>query len=110
MITHCWYTLLVVAGESLSLIGQNWLTVIKWHSSFNRKTNYSNTSGVSGTDNVLHKYRDILKDELGTLKGGEVNIELIDGATPKILKFGRVSYSLQDTVNDEIDRLVEIEF
>ena len=74
------------------------------------KTNHSNTSRLYGIGNVLHKYRDVSKGELSTLIGVEVNIELIDGATPKILKFGRVSYSLQDTVNDEIDRLVEIEF
>ena len=71
---------MVVTGESLSLIVQNCLTVIKLnrHSPFHMKTNYANTSRLSGIDNVLHKYRDVFKGELSTLIGVEVNIELID--------------------------------
>ena len=52
-------------------LGANWLTVVKLnlHSLFHMQTDYSIASRPSGLDKVLHKYRNIFKDEQDTLKG-----------------------------------------
>ena len=68
--------LLVVDGDGPSLFGRNWLSsvTLNWNSIKHLST---------GLDSLLQKYKEIFKDELGTLKGVYAKLVVKPGATPK---------------------------
>ena len=81
---------LVVLSESgLSLFGRNWLSEIRldWGS--------INLFQDRTLDEVLEKYSDIFKSELGTLKGFEAKIYVDADAQPHYCKAHTVPYTLR---------------
>ena len=71
--------LLVVDGDGPSLFGRNWLSSItlNWKSIRHLST---------GPDGLLQKYKDVFKDELGTLKGVYAKLVIKPDTTPKFFK------------------------
>ena len=78
------FSLYVIAGDGVNLIGRNWLSEVKldWTILFNRCK--EKLSHISKTDDIREKlkylvnnYSKIFSTKLGTIKG-EVNIEKIN--------------------------------
>ena len=92
--------LVVVEGDRASLFGRNWLEHIKlnWpaiHTVFNNRE----------VDNLLQKHQQLFREELGTLKGMEVQIHVPPNTQPRYFKPRPLAYSLKAKVEKELDRL-----
>ena len=92
--------LLVVKGDGPSLFGRNWLNQIRleWHEIYNLHT--------SSLQAILQKHTAVFQEGLGTLKGFKAKILVEEGATPRFCKARTVPYSVKETVDKELDRLV----
>ena len=92
--------LLVVKGDGPSLFGRNWLHQIRleWHDIYNLHT--------SSLQAILQKHTAVFQEGLGTLKGFKAKILVEEGATPRFCKARTVPYSVKETVDKELDRLV----
>ena len=97
--------LVVVAGDGPNLLGRNWLSVIQldWSQIF--KVCQQNDKPLV---QVLDKYSDVFRDELGTMSGVEAHINVPDNATPKYYKPRPLAYALQEPVAKELERLQEV--
>ena len=56
---------------------------------------------------ILDKYSAVFKEELGTMKGTEVHINLKLDTKPRFCKASPVLYALNSKIDTELDRLVE---
>jgi hypothetical protein len=97
--------LLIVQGQGPSLIGRDWLSVIRldWHNVVR-----SGQKGVVNkitVDQILDRYPDVMKEGLGTLKGVKGHLLVDQEAEPVFFKPRNVPYALRDQVNAELDRL-----
>ena len=95
-------SLLVVPGKGPALLGRDWLSELK--------LNWQQIHAVKAADSyyvseLLDKYSDIFKDELGTLKDVQVKFDIKNSSTRKFHKARPVPYSIRDMVSLEIDRL-----
>ena len=73
--------LLVVPGDGPSLFGRNWLKSIH--------LNWPEIKKVSlELDTLLNKYKDLFKEELGTVQQYEVKLHVRPGASPNFVKQG----------------------
>lgn len=93
--------LLVVDGDGPSLFGRNWLSSItlNWKSIRHLST---------GLDGLLQKYKDIFKDELGTLKGVYAKLVIKPDATPKFFKPHSVPYALKEAIERDLQQLQKL--
>ena len=93
--------LLVVKGAGPSLLGRNWLAVIKldWHDIF-----WLQNPSLA---EVLDKHKAVFEPGLGKVTGYQAKILVEPGATPKYCKSRSVPYLYHDKVNKELDKLVE---
>ena len=93
--------LLVVDGDGPSLFGCNCLSSITldWKSIKHLST---------GLDSLLQKYKEIFKDELGTLKGVYSKLVVKQDATPKFFKLRSVPYSLKEAIERDLKRLQKL--
>ena len=101
-------TVIVTPGSGPSLFGRNWLHHIhlNWKQIFNEfKLGEENESVELKT--ILDKYLAVFKEELGTMKGTEVHINLKLDAKPRFCKARPVPYALKPKIDTELDRLVE---
>ncbi|KAL7842138.1 hypothetical protein SRHO_G00238270 [Serrasalmus rhombeus] len=75
----------------------DWLRKIKlnWH-----EVKYTGT-----TEDVLQRYSEVYRDELGTLKGMTVKLHIDPNATPRFYKPRVVSYAMKQKVEEELERL-----
>ena len=80
-------SLLIVQGHEPTLLGRNWLEKIclNWaqivcHSVPNQ------VPMVSGLQEVLSKYKEVFKDELGTVRNIEAELHLQTDARPKFFR------------------------
>ena len=90
--------LLVVAGGGPSLWGRNWLNAIK--------LNWAQIKQVTrGLQPLLQKYGDVFRQELGTLKGIEVQLVVPKDATPKFFKPHPVPYAIRGAIEKDLERL-----
>lgn len=91
----------VVKGTGPSLLGRNWLGVIKldWHEIF-----WLQNASLA---EVLDKHKAVFEPSLGKVTGYEAKIIVDPTVPPKYSKARSVPYFYQDKVNKEFDRLVE---
>nr|XP_023665672.1 LOW QUALITY PROTEIN: uncharacterized protein K02A2.6-like [Paramormyrops kingsleyae] len=89
--------LVVVKGTGPSLLGRDWLQKIKlkWH-----EIKYVHT-----TEDILQRFREVFRDELGTLKGVSVKLHVDPNATPRFYKPRTVPYAMKGKVEEELERL-----
>ena len=68
--------LTVVAGDGPSLLGRNWLQLIRlnWHS-----IKVVNTPKDSSLDYLLDKFNDVFTEKLGTIKSFSAKLSLNEG-------------------------------
>lgn len=59
------------------------------------------------TEDVIQKYPEIFKDELGTLQGTAVKLFVDPQAEPCFFKPRTVPYAMKKKVEDELERLQE---
>ena len=57
---------------------------------------------------MLQKYKEIFKDELGTLKNVYVKLVVKQDVTPKIFKPCSVPYSLKKAIEQDLKRLQQL--
>uniref|UniRef100_A0A8C6WZ84 ribonuclease H n=1 Tax=Neogobius melanostomus TaxID=47308 RepID=A0A8C6WZ84_9GOBI len=91
--------LVVAKGSGPSLLGRDWLRKIKlnWH-----EVKYTHT-----TEDILQRYSDVFRNELGTLKGVTVKLHVDPSATPRFFKPRVVPYAMKGKVEEELARLQE---
>ena len=99
--------LVVVQGQGPSLLGRDWLKVVKldWEGIFNLKGACPELSRQEKLQTLLDAHAELFQAELGTIKGITAKLQMKEGATPKFCKAHPVPYSLLDAVNEECDRL-----
>ena len=56
-------------------------------------------------DTLLSKYRDLFKEELGTVQDYQVKLHVHSGAFPKFCKARAVPYGLRESIENELERL-----
>ena len=94
--------LLVVQGEGPSLLGRNWLTDIK--------LNWKEIGTIArveedSLDALLEKHRELFKDELGTIRNYQAELQLQPEARPKFFKARPVPFAIREAIENELDRL-----
>ena len=107
--------LTVVSGDGPSLMGRNWLQEIKlkWdnilHVNQHDENQKSPLAETEATDleEILNRYDDIFKEELGLLKGTTVTIHIEKDAHPQFYKPRQVPFSMKDKVLKELTRLAD---
>ena len=94
--------LIVVAGEGPSLLGRNWLQVIRldW-----KKINQVKQCQLS---DVLQHYETLFQPGLGILQGYEAKIIVDPEACPRFCKARSVPYAMRTQVEEELERLQEV--
>jgi hypothetical protein len=102
--------LVVVDGSGPSLFGRDWLAKIKvdWKRIFNvsvltiPKLSATVTNRLHAT---IQSYSEVFKQGLGTIKGINAKLEVMNDAHPKFCKARPVPYVLKSAVDEEYDRL-----
>ena len=90
----------VVNGDGPNLMGRDWL------SQFQINLNEVNlVEPNSPLGEVLDKYSEVFKDELGCVKDPPVRLTVHDQAKPKFFKHRPVPYMLREKVDRELDDL-----
>ncbi|KAF4090749.1 hypothetical protein AMELA_G00055870, partial [Ameiurus melas] len=89
--------LVIAKGSGPSLSGRDWLRKMKlnWH-----EIKYAHT-----TEDILYRYSDVFRDELGTLKGVTVKLHVDPDAAPRFFKPRVVPYAMKSKVEEELERL-----
>ncbi len=92
--------LIIVKGNGLTLLGRDWLKVIK--------LNWSriNCTRAPALHELIENYAEIFQSGLGTFKGPDVAIEADPEATPRFCKARQLPYAMRNIVEKELDRLV----
>ena len=93
--------LIVVEGRGPSLFGRNWLEEVQ--------LDWGSIKAVkSELDQLLLRYEEVFRDELGTLKGTEAHLELKPNTQPKFCKARSVPYSMKEPMTRELARLEKL--
>ncbi|XP_056118298.1 uncharacterized protein K02A2.6-like [Rhinichthys klamathensis goyatoka] len=94
--------LLVVKGTGPSLLGRDWLSKIQ--------LNWGEIRLIKGlcAGDVVARYPDVFKDELGTLRGTTVKLCVEPNATPHFFKPRSVPYAMKHKVEKELERLQQL--
>ena len=90
---------MVVSENGPSLLGRNWLTEIK--------LNWQQLNKVTKSDLhiLFEKYKNIFKEELGTVTSHKVTLKVHPEATPKFHKACPVPFAVKETVGKQLDHL-----
>ncbi|XP_062846979.1 uncharacterized protein K02A2.6 [Trichomycterus rosablanca] len=99
--------LIVVKGNGPALCGRNWLESIKldWKTIKMISENAKQPSAPKSIPEVLEKYSEVFKEELGTLKEIKATISVKPDATPKFHKSRPLPFAMKERVEDELQRL-----
>ena len=91
--------LVIVEGSGPSLLGRDWLSLIKldWKQICQVYTH--------SLQSLLERYSNVFQEGLGTLKGFEAKIYVDPEATPRFHRARSVPYALRDKVEQELKRL-----
>ena len=90
----------IVNGDGPNLMGRDWM------SQFQINLNEANlVEPNSPLGEVLDKYSEVFKDELGCVKDPPVRLTVHDQAKPKFFKHRPVPYMLREKVDRELDDL-----
>ncbi|XP_019859677.1 PREDICTED: uncharacterized protein K02A2.6-like [Amphimedon queenslandica] len=104
VITHNTQTaslpLVVVAGDGPSLLGRNWLHLLKldWGA-------IKNIQSKSALAELIKKHTPLFRSQLGKLKGATAKIYVPSDAKPRFFKPRPISYALKEKVEKELERL-----
>ena len=92
--------LLIVDGEGPALLGRDWLNHIRldW-----ARLAYASSSPRLPA--LLDSFKEVFKDELGTVKGMKVSLTTRSHTKPKFYRPRPVPLALKDAIGSEIDRL-----
>ena len=95
--------LTVVKGAGPSLLGRDWLKslVIDW------KSIHAIAVHESSLQALLRRYSNVFREGLGTLKGFKATVHVRPDARPKFCRPRTVPYAFRESVNVELDRLVQ---
>lgn len=93
--------LLVVKGDGPSLLGRNWLNSIKLN--WQEIKQVRNSS--SQLEQVLSKYADVFRDELGTLHGFQAKFHVDEKQQPRFFKPRPLPYMMRERVEVELEKL-----
>ncbi|XP_057711364.1 uncharacterized protein K02A2.6 [Corythoichthys intestinalis] len=96
--------LIVVAGGGPSLCGREWLDQVKLNWKMIKKVTQCAAKPKSIQD-VLDKYDDVFKNELGTLKDIKATISVKRDAVPKFHKARVLPFAMKEKVEKELERL-----
>ena len=94
--------LVVVGGESPSLLGRDWLGRLRldWRG-------VQSINATSGTlEAVLAKHSDLFRDELGTMRGIKAKLHVSPGAKPRFHRPRSIPYALRSRVDQALENLV----
>lgn len=93
--------LLVVQGEGPSLLGRDILQKIRlqWGNI------WGEVKHMTAVQDIMAKYSDVFKDELGTLRGTTVKLSVDPKAQPRFYKPRPVPYAMRAKVEAELERL-----
>jgi hypothetical protein len=96
--------LVVVEGQGPSLMGRNWLEVIKidWNSV--GLLNHQSSSITS----ILQKYTALFTDKLGLLKDVTVQLHVNHQVAPKFHRARPVPYRFKEKIEEELNRLLNL--
>lgn len=96
----------VVKEDGPSLIGRDWLQQIKldW-SAMCHWISPSQSDQMVKT--LMHKYADVFKAELGTMKGIKAKLVLKAGAVPRFIRPRPIPFALKEAVEQELHHLEE---
>lgn len=94
-------TLLVVKGEGPSLLGRDLLQKVH----LNWWEIWGEVKSITVAQDILAKYADVFRDELGTLKGTLVKLCVDPNAQPRFFKPRTVPYAMRAKVEAELERL-----
>ena len=100
---HFQLPLLVVPGEGPSLLGRNWLQVVQLN--WRRIHQLRAVNANPAVEEILAKYPDVFKEELGKLKGYTAKLCVDPDATPIFCKARHVPFALREKMDQELDRL-----
>ena len=94
--------LTVVAGDGPSLLGRNWLQLIRlnW-----REIKVVNTPKNSSLDFLLDKFSEVFTEKLGAIKSFSAKLSLKEGEEPKFFKPRSIPYAVRGAIEKELDRL-----
>ena len=92
--------LVVTSKAGPPLLGRNWLAALRldWQSIFQVKTKLT-------LQEVLGKYEEVFRDELGKVRGTQAKLYVEPEATPRYHKPRPVPYAWRQKVEEELDRL-----
>ena len=97
--------LLVVKGRGSDLIGRDWLTELS--------LNWTNVKQVRQSSEhpqlqqLLEKFADVFKPELGEYSGPKVSLPLRPNARPRFLKARNVPFALKEKVEKQLEKEIE---
>ena len=94
---------MVVPGSGPTLLGRNWLEVIQL--SWNRINQLKAINDTSTIVDIILRYPDVFKDELGELRNYTAPLRVDPNTKPIFSKARHVPYALQEKVDKEVDRL-----
>ena len=91
--------LIVVSGDGPNLLGRNWLTEIQ--------LNWQQINKVTKSDlyMLFDKYKNIFKEELGTVSSHKATLQVRPGASPKFHKARPVPFAIKEAVGAQLDHL-----
>ena len=94
--------LVVVSDNGPTLLGRNWLQVIKlnWN-----QIAHTRLDQVKCLDALLAKFSDVISDKLGTMTHHRAKLYLKENATPKFCKARPVPFAVQQQIEEELNRL-----
>ena len=94
--------LTAVAGDGPSLLGRNWLQLIRlnW-----REIKVLNTPKNSRLDFLLDKFSEVFTEKLGVIKSFITKLSLKEGEKPKSFKPRSIPYAVRGAIEKKLDRL-----
>lgn len=93
--------LIVVTGDGPTLLGRDWLRVIRldWHSIFVVKRDQE-------VEELLSEFEALFSDSVGKLKGVTATVQLKEDAKPVFCRPRSVPYAVREPIEKELDKMV----
>ncbi|KAM7288053.1 uncharacterized protein ISCGN_031742 [Ixodes scapularis] len=92
----------VLGEDGPPLIGRDWVYKLKFDLG---SLNAVSVDVKASLQDILIRYQDVFKDELGCMRGEEARLSLREGASPKFLKARSMPFALKPAVEEELKRL-----
>jgi len=103
--TYTEMPVLIVRGEGDTLLGRNWLSVIRLN--WPRINPVRAVNASRDVDELLDKHKALFDEGVGELKGVKATLHLQEGFQPVFKRPRSVPYATSVAIERELDRLVE---